>query len=105
MLAVDIERNATQRLATAFGLERQLEVLVADQALLDDLKRAMEQRFGKVLAPGPGMAQGAGQLQIELLDRKLTIGQQSPGQILFLQLTTHLGIEGRGKGAEVLLRQ
>ncbi len=65
----------------------------------------MEHRLGKVLAPGTGLAQRARQLQVELLDAQLAIGEQAPGQVLLGQLAAYFGIEGGGESAEVFLRQ
>ena len=80
-------------------------MFLTNQALLDDLEHAVEQRFGEMLAPGPGMAQGLGQLQVELLDAKLAVGQQTAGEVVLAQLAAHFGIEGGGERSIVFLRQ
>ena len=78
---------------------------LADDALLDDLEHPVEQRLGEVLAPGAGLAQGAGQFQVELGQAQLAVGEDAPGEVVLAELAAHLGIEGRGEGAEMPLRQ
>ncbi|MNE06526.1 hypothetical protein D3C80_991170 [compost metagenome] len=74
----------------------------ADDTLFDQLKHPMEQRLGEVLPPGPGMAQGAGQLQVKFLDRQGAVGQQTAGQVFFVQLAPGFFVERLGKGREVV---
>ncbi|MNS92366.1 hypothetical protein D3C72_1265010 [compost metagenome] len=65
----------------------------------------MEQRLGEVLPPGPGMAQGLGQVEVELLHRQAAVGQQPTGQVLFAQLASHFFVERLGKCREIGLGQ
>ena len=48
---------------------------LADDTLLHQLEHAMEHRLGKMLAPGPGVAQRTRQLQMEFLDAELAVGE------------------------------
>ncbi|MNP82395.1 hypothetical protein D3C76_1810170 [compost metagenome] len=77
---------------------------LADHALLDQLEHPMEQRFGEVLPPGPGVAQGLGQVKVELLHRQASIRQQAPGEVFFTQLAPHFFVERLGKRREIAFR-
>ena len=77
----------------------------AHHALLHQLEHAVEQRLGEMLAPRPGMAQGLGQVEVELLYRQAAVGQQPAGQVFFTQLTPHFFVEGLGECREVAFWQ
>ena len=76
-----------------------------EQALGEDLEGAVEQRFGKLLTPGAGLAQGLGQAELEFGGGQAAIGLQTTAEILGLQMAAHLGVEGGGKGLVMRLGQ
>ncbi|MNN31209.1 hypothetical protein D3C81_1448850 [compost metagenome] len=78
---------------------------LTDDTLLDQLEHTMEQRLREMLPPWPGLAQGFGQVEVELLHGQAAIRQKAPGKVFFAQLTPHFLVKRLGKGREVALRQ
>ena len=52
-----------------------------DDALLHDMKFALEQRFGKVLSPGAGLPQQLGSIDTELIGVEHAVGKDFRFQI------------------------
>src|SRR5205807_7204504 len=66
-----IDRRAAGRRRAGLA-HRQLEMPAADDASLENPELAIEDRFGKSLAPRPGLAQQAGGIEAKVPARELT---------------------------------
>ncbi len=65
----------------------------------------MKARLGKLLPPGAGHAQLAGQLQLKLITTQFTISHPEPLQIFLAQTAAHMLVKSLGKLIKVFLRQ
>src|SRR5450432_2405186 len=97
--------NRIDRLAARRGAHLELQVLLADDAGIQDIEFPVEHRLGKSLAPGTCGAQGKRRADRELPSLKLAIREHPALQLVDIGSFGNLRGKGAAKPWQILARE